>query len=68
MHARAAVAPDRREEREPDTERVQELPACSRQVGPNTLELSPLHLGFLAVGHAPIGCQTVLNSMRAVIS
>jgi hypothetical protein len=68
MHARAAVASDRREEREPDTERVQELPARSRQIGPNTIELSPRHLASVVAGHAPIGCQTVLNSISAVIS
>ena len=53
------------EERETHAELIEELLPGIGQVGTRRRELAPVQS---RTGQAPIGCQTVLNSMSAVIS
>ena len=65
VQPRPAVGPDRAEERETHAELIEQLLPGIGQVGTQRRELAPVQSW---TGHAPIGCQTVLNSMSAVIS
>ena len=68
MDPRSTVRPHRSEEAQAHAELIEDLTPAACEVRTDRGEFTPSDFSAWHRTYAPIGCQTVLDSMNAVIS